>query len=313
MTNNVIATPITNESVVHQLLVPHKNGLQVHLEPGKSRTGTVTSVFHKGLTAAWRVKTNEGEPQPHIQIAVGDKAIVLDDHTYAGFSDAVRALFNALQPALVSDEERAQAAFASVPTELQNLMTILAQPNGADQAWTFDIDTSGDANVVLGKVTFLRGKPEPLTLSCRFELQHREVKGKVRSRIMMTVGEHDPVRVRNADDAIEGAYDEFDCHCPGQQRHMMTWDDTGDGIHYFAFHTGTRISRLAQAAHGQYVNQSLDDDADADAVAANQALEAFVEVFLDPTTAMPRYKGTPAKMPAIVQRIEMVTTSGFLA
>lgn len=312
MTTNVATSVPTIEELVLVLLTPYKNGMSVLLEAGKARTGTVTSVFHKGQTATWRVKQNADEPQPHIQVLVGTQGRRVDDLSYAGLVDTVRALFETqVAPTPVTEVERLAAALAATPAMLQEFMASASLPNGADQTWAFDVSASDTVNTVVGTVTFLRGKPEPLTLPVVLELQHREIKGKMRARLMLSVGDHEPVRIKDLDDAIEAAYVEFDLHLPGQQRHLLIWDDSGSGLTYYALHTGTRISRLAQVAHGQYVNQAVDGD-DPVALAADLRMQAFTEVFLTPEGES-RYVGVSATEPPIVQRLELVTTCGFLA
>lgn len=279
MTNNATQTVenLTREQVVLNLLVPHKNGFTVDLEAGKQRTGFVSSIFHKGQRGVWRVLHKEGDVQPHIQIQVGDQVRRIDDLTYTGFIDSVRALFEAQQaPEPISEADRVAALAALTPVPLQNFMASISQPNEADQTWSFDAETgTGEVNAVTGTVHFLRGE---LALPFRVELVEYERKGQRRHKLMLSVGEHDAVRVRNVDDAIEAAYAEFDLHRPNQQRHLVViYDPEGNGVDFFRFHIGTRISNLAKAANGHNVHDVLDK---AEFESKAKALDDFYDVFL---------------------------------
>jgi hypothetical protein len=323
MTSNVDANNANNanngnngnssscEQVVMALLAPHKNGFVVNLQAGKQRTGFVRSFFHKHQIGVWRVLHKEGEPQPHIQIQVGDQVHRIDDLTYMAFIDSVRAMFEAQQkPEPISDTDRAAVLAALTPVPLQNFMASISQPNEADQTWTFDGDND-KVNVIKGTVYFLRGD---LTLPFSVELVEYKVKGKRRHKLMLSVDKQDPVRIRNVDDAIEAAYAVFDLHRPGQQRHLMVYDQVGAArLEFYAFHVGTRISRLAKAVDGLYVNTVIEPE-DGDVEAKTKALDDFQAVFVD-NKGKCRYSANAIESiydAPLVHQFDLVTFTGFL-
>lgn len=330
MTNTVETQTVTRESVVLDLLTPRKSGFAIALEAGKQRTGSITSVFHTGKTAVWRVVHKEGEPLPHVQLQVDAQVRRVDDVTYRGVIDAVAAMLDAVcAPAGVADSPAEQNVLSLLPSQLRNFVLSTQGPScvDADQSWTFDLSMNdGELNELRGAVEFprypqqrrVRGEADEgdsmetfvPKLEVELRVEQYERKGETRHRLLLSVGKGDPRLVKNIDDAIEAAYTEFDLHHPNQQRHLVIVD--GEELEFYGFHTGTRISNVALASHGQYlgaVPEQDQEDGDLEDAADGESneVEVFFNLFYNKDGDC-RYKGNRIPTRKLPRRVYELTT-----